>query len=86
MVYNYASGERNGFEWSVDLDGTKGIWIVTASDGKTTRTEKFDWTHQPIWGMVDIVDSERIDEAVARLTDAKRNRLKEWFRKIFKNR
>jgi len=67
----------------------KGDGVVTATDGKRTYTERFGWIHEPVFG-IDVTDANRVEEVLDRLVSkcksGKFGRLKDWFRKTFKNR
>ena len=86
---HYGSGEEYGVEWWIDPDTERGEWVVTATDGKRTYTERFGWMHEPVFG-IDVTDAERIEEVLGRLVSKcksdKSGRLKDWFRRTFKNR
>ena len=86
---HYIYGEEYGIQWFIDHDTKRAEWVVTATDGKRTYTERFGWIHEPVFG-IDVTDANRIEEVLDRLVSKCKSgnlgRLKEWFRRIFKNR
>ena len=86
---HYYAGEEYGIQWFIYPDTDSAEWVVTATDGKRTYTERFGWTHEPVFG-IDVTDANSIEEVLDRLVSKcksdKSGRLKDWFRKTFKNR
>jgi hypothetical protein len=86
---HYMSGEYDGVRWHVDFDSENAMLVVTATDGKREYEERLEWVHEPVFG-IDVTDANRVEEVLDRLVSkcksGKFGRLKDWFRKTFKNR
>ena len=60
-MIHYTSGEVNGIKWFLDINPTTQEFIITATNGINTKTEKIYWLYKPAFGVLDYADINQIE-------------------------